>query len=113
MLIIGVSIVETAGVKAHKVSSVLITVLLMMGAYFQKSIEISWVLAYICMNLVLAIEMFRKEEQPFNNIVHTLMPVFWIAIPFAMAGVTNVFLGSKEFMIWWRFWMETMRRRLC
>lgn len=91
-----VTIVETAGVKAHKVSSVLITVLLIMGAYFQKSIEISWVVAYICMNLVLAIELFRKEGQPFNNIVHTLMPIFWVAIPFAMAGVTNVFLESKE-----------------
>ena len=73
-----VTIVETAGVKAHKVSCVLITVLLIMGAYFQKSIEISWVVAYICMNLVLAIELFRKEGQPFNNIVHTLMPIFWI-----------------------------------
>lgn len=91
-----VTIVETAGVKAHKVSSVLITVLLIMGAYFQKSIEISWVVAYICMNLVLAIELFRKEGQPFNNIVHTLIPIFWVAIPFSMAGATNVFLGSKE-----------------
>jgi phosphatidate cytidylyltransferase len=91
-----VTIVETAGVKAHKVSSVLITVLLIMGAYFQKSIEISWVVAYICMNLVLAIELFRKEGQPFNNIVHTLMPIFWVAIPFTLAGVANVPLEHEE-----------------
>jgi phosphatidate cytidylyltransferase len=91
-----VTIVETAGVKAHKLSSVLITVLLVLGAYFVESLEISWLAAYICMNLVMVMELFRKEGQPFNNIVHTLMPVFWIAIPFALAGVTNVYLESKE-----------------
>ena len=91
-----VTIVGTAGVKAHKVSSVLITVLLILGAYFVESVEISWLVAYVCMNLVLAIELFRKEGQPFNNIVHTLMPVFWIAIPFTLAGVANVLLEHKE-----------------
>ena len=91
-----VTIVETAGVKAHKLSSVLITVLLVLGAYFVESIEISWLAAYICMNLVLVMEPFRKEGQLFNNIVHTLMPIFWIAIPFALAGVTNVYLESRE-----------------
>lgn len=91
-----VTIVETAGVKAHKVSSVLITVLLIMGSYFMKCMEISWMVAYIGMNLLLAIELFRKEGQPFNNIVHTLMPVFWVAIPFALAGVANVPLEHKE-----------------
>ena len=91
-----VTIVETAGVKAHKLSSVLITVLLIMGAYFLKCLEISWMVAYICLNLVLVIELFRKEGQPFNNIVHTLMPVFWVAIPFTLAGVANVPLEHKE-----------------
>ena len=91
-----VTIVGPAGVKAHKVSSVLITVLLILGAYFVESVEISWLVAYVCMNLVLAIELFRKEGQPFNNIVHTLMPVFWIAIPFMLAGVANVLLEHKE-----------------
>lgn len=91
-----VTIVGTAGVKAHKVSSVLIAVLLILGAYFVESVEISWLVAYVCMNLVLAIELFRKEGQPFNNIVHTLMPVFWIAIPFMLAGIANVLLEHKE-----------------
>ena len=91
-----VTIVETAGVKAHKLSSVLITVLLIMGACFLKCLEISWMVAYICLNLVLVIELFRKERQPFNNIVHTLMPVFWVAIPFTLAGVANVPLEHKE-----------------
>lgn len=91
-----VTIVGTAGVKAHKVSSVLIAVLMILGAYFLKCMEISWVVAYICMNLVLAIELFRKEGQPFNNIVHTLMPVFWVAIPFTLAGVANVPLEHRE-----------------
>ena len=71
-----VTIVETTGVKAQKLMSVLITVLLIQGAYFLKSTEISWVMAYIFMNLVLVIELFRKEGQPFNNIVHTLLPLF-------------------------------------
>ncbi|MBO4654829.1 MAG: phosphatidate cytidylyltransferase [Bacteroidales bacterium] len=91
-----VTIVETTGVKAQKLMSVLITVLLIQGAYFLKSTEISWVMAYIFMNLVLVIELFRKEGQPFNNIVHTLLPLFWIAIPFTMAGVANVLLEHKE-----------------
>lgn len=91
-----VTIVETAGVKAQKLMSVLITVLMIMGAYFMKCMEISWLVAFICMYLVLAIELFRKEENPFNNIVHTLLPVFWVAVPFTMAGVDNAFFDHEE-----------------
>ena len=94
-----VTVVETAGVKAHKLMSVLITVLLIRGAYFLKSMEIGWMMAYILMNLVLVLELFRKEEQPFNNIVHTLMPVFWVAVPFTLAGVSNVLLDHKELIL--------------
>ncbi len=90
------TVVETAGVKPQKLMSVLITVLLIQGAYFPKTTEISWVLAFICMNLVPAIELFRKKEQTFNNIVHTLLPVLWVAVPFALAGVTNVILDHRE-----------------
>ena len=91
-----VTIVKMAGVKAQKLMSVLITVLMIMGAYFMKCMEITWLVAFICMYLVLAIELFRKEENPFNNIVHTLMPIFWVAIPFTLAGVANVPLEHKE-----------------
>ena len=90
------TIVETTGVKPHKVMGMLITVLLILGAYFINTTEISWVVAYILMNLVMAIELFRKEGNTFNNIVHTLLPVFWIAVPFSLAGVTNALLDHKE-----------------
>ena len=49
------------------------TVLLIQGAYFPNITEISWVVAYVFMNFVLALELFRKEEQAFNNIVDTLL----------------------------------------
>lgn len=94
-----VTVVETSGVKAHKLMSVLITVLLIQGAYLLKATEISWLVAYMLMNFVLVIELFRKEEQPFNNIVHTLLPVFWIAVPFTSAGVTNAILEQKEVVL--------------
>ena len=61
-----------------------------------KATGISWIVAYIFMNLVLAVELFRKEAQPFSNIVHTLLPLFWIAVPFTMAGVSNAILEHKE-----------------
>lgn len=94
-----VTVVETSGVKAHKLMSVLITVLLIQGAYLLKATEISWLVAYMLMNFVLVIEMFRKGEQPFNNIVHTLLPVFWIAVPFTLAGVSNAILEQKEVVL--------------
>lgn len=93
------TVVETSGVKPQKVMGVVMTVLLIQGAYFPKIIEISWVVAYMFMNFVLALELFRKEEQAFNNIVHTLLPIFWVALPFAMAGVMNAILDHREVVL--------------
>lgn len=93
------TIVETSGVKPQKVMGVVMTVLLIQGAYFPNITEISWVVAYVFMNLVLALELFRKKEQAFNNIVHTLLPIFWVAVPFAMAGVTNAILYQREVVL--------------
>lgn len=90
------TIVETAGVKPQKLMCILITILLIQGAYFQKTTGISWVVAYLFMNLVLAVELFRNEGHAYNNIVHTLLPIFWLALPFAMAGVTNVIVQHRE-----------------
>lgn len=93
------TIVEVSGVKPQKVMGLVMTVLLIQGAYFPNITEISWVVAYVFMNFVLALESFRKEEQAFNNIVHTLLPIFWVAVPFAMAGVTNAILDHREVVL--------------
>lgn len=93
------TIVEVSGVKPQKVMGLVMTVLLIQGAYFPNITEISWVVAYVFMNFVLTLELFRKEEQVFNNIVHTLLPIFWVAVPFAMAGVTNAILDHREVVL--------------
>ncbi len=92
-------IVETDGVRVHKILGVLITALLVEGGYFQQCMELGWLLVVLMMLSIPVFELFRKEEKPFNNIAHNFLPVLWIGIPFALAGVTNVMLFQKEALL--------------
>ncbi len=92
-------IVETDGIRSHKVLGVLMTVLMVEGGYIRQSMSFGWLLVVLLMLSIPVIELFRKGEKPFNNIAHNFLPVLWIGVPFTLAGVTNVMLFQEEALL--------------
>jgi phosphatidate cytidylyltransferase len=93
-------ITESSGVKIQKIMCAMIVVLVIEGGYLSNTTEISWLIAIFFMLLVPVVELFKKESvMPFTNIAHTYLPVFWIAVPFALAGVTFSIIDSPELIL--------------
>lgn len=57
-----------------------------------------WLL-FPLLTLVSVYELFQNQESPFSNIAHTLLPVFYIAIPFALLVRFPLLSGEYE-MSW-------------
>lgn len=93
-------ITESSGVKIQKIMCAMTVVLVIEGGYLEDTTEISWLIAVFFMMLVPVVELFRKESvMPFTNIAHTFLPIFWIAVPFALAGVTFSISSSPELVL--------------
>lgn len=58
-----------------------------------KYFAIALVLAF----LIFIVELYRKKEKPFDNIAHTLLGVFYIAIPFSLINYI-VFWGGNTYL---------------
>ncbi len=95
-----VRITESTGVKVQKIMCAMIVVLVIEGGYLIDTLEISWLIAVLFMMVVPVIELFKKDAVlPFTNIAHTFLPIFWIAVPFALAGVTFSVLDHPELVL--------------
>ena len=93
-------ITESSGVKIQKIMCAMIVVLVIEGGYLEDTTEISWLMAVLFMIAVPVVELFKKDSvMPFTNIAHTFLPVFWIAVPFALAGVTFSILGHPQLVL--------------
>jgi len=95
-----IKITESTGVKVQKILCAMIVVLVIEGGYLEDTTEISWLIAVFFMMLVPVVELFKKESvMPFTNIAHTYLPILWIAVPFALAGVCFSISSSPELVL--------------
>ena len=95
-----IRITESSGIKVQKIMCAMIVVMVIEGGYIESTTEISWIIAMLLMLAVPVVELFKKDAvQPFTNIAHTFLPIFWIAIPFAMAGITFSIIGHAEVVL--------------
>jgi phosphatidate cytidylyltransferase len=95
-----IRITESSGVKVQKILCAMIVVLVIEGGYLKDTTEISWLIAVLFMLVVPVVELFKKDVVlPFTDIAHTLLPIFWIGVPFALAGVTFTILGHAEIVL--------------
>jgi CDP-diglyceride synthetase len=95
-----IRITESTGVKVQKILCAMIVVLVIEGGYLEDTTEISWLIAVFFMMLVPVVELFKKESvMPFTNIAHTYLPILWIAVPFALAGVCFSISSSPELVL--------------
>lgn len=45
------------------------------------------------------IELYKKSKNPFNNVLHTLAPIFYIAIPFALLVRLGFLVGEYDYTL--------------
>ena len=67
---------------------------------YSLSISISFLLFTAFLLLLIPIfELYRKKEKPLINIGVSVFPFFWIAVPFALAGLWSHYFLSGRFVL--------------
>ncbi|MBC5774468.1 phosphatidate cytidylyltransferase [Pontibacter sp. KCTC 32443] len=90
-------LVGPQGIKPNKPVGVILGVFLYTSVFLiEKEIILpEWLyLALPILSLVLVLELYRKQEQPFTNIAFTLLGVLYIALPFALLHKLGYLLGE-------------------
>ncbi len=48
--------------------------------------------------IIMIVELFRKQEKPFDSLAHTFFAIFYIAIPFLDVPVFSIFKNRFQFI---------------
>lgn len=84
--------------KLHTPMCLCITWLMVTFGFFEWALETFWIVIILSMMALPIIELFRKSDKPFTNIAHNFLPIFWIALPFALTGMLTR-LESMDSMV--------------
>lgn len=84
-------IVRSAGLKPMTLPGVLTGVTMYVTATLVAAgiLHSRWLLIMIpVFSILIIIQIYRKQEKPFNSLAHTIFPVIWAAIPFSLFPFT-------------------------
>jgi phosphatidate cytidylyltransferase len=96
------------GIKAQKYMGIFVAVLLFLIVLPLPDHRVSVLMSILLPGIfsIFIIELYRKQDKPFNNIAFTLLGIIYIALPFTLlhkiilgAGGTNIVLGYF-FILW-------------
>jgi phosphatidate cytidylyltransferase len=80
-------LIALQGVKSQKILGVIfgITTYSLLSLFFYDIIELKYVFFVIAFLYIIFLqELFKKAPNPFNNIAHTLLGIFYVAVPFSI-----------------------------
>ena len=91
-------LIDKQKVKSQKVFGVIFGMLTysLLSLFFYDFIELKYVFFAIAFLYIIFLqELFKKSKRPFNNIAHTLLGIFYVAVPFSLLSYLAAFQSQS------------------